>query len=89
MCLNRGTSDVDEAKTVVSLISEILSPKYAPEIIAPAIHPSSNPSARPIPISATPIVAMVVHDEPVSNEITAQMMHDAGRNIEGWRIFNP
>ena len=84
-----GTSEVDEAKTVVSLISEILSPKYAPEMIAPATQPSSNPSARPMPSSATPIVATVVHDDPVSNEIMAQMMHDAGRNIEGWRIFSP
>ena len=89
ICLKRGTSAVDDARTVVSLISEILSPKYAPEIIAPAIHPSSKPNARPIPISATPIVAMVVHDEPVSREITAQITHDAGRKIDGCRIFKP
>ena len=89
ICLNKGTSAVDEANTVVSLIIDTLSPKYAPEIIAPAIQPSLKPNARPIPISATPMVAIVVHDEPVSNEITAQMMHDAGRKIEGWRIFRP
>ena len=83
MCLNSGTSAVDDARTVVSLIIETLSPKYAPEIIAPAIQPSSKPKARPIPISATPIVAIVVHDEPVKSDMTAQMMHDAGRNIEG------
>jgi hypothetical protein len=35
------------------------------------------------------MVAMVVHDEPVRSEITAQMIHDAGRNIEGCRIFSP
>jgi hypothetical protein len=35
------------------------------------------------------MVAIVVHDEPVSSEITAQITHDAGRNIEGWRILSP
>ena len=87
--VNSGTSTVEEASTVVSLISEILSPKYAPEMIAPAIQPSSKPNALPTPIKATPMVAMVVHDEPVRSEITAQMIHDAGRNIEGCRIFSP
>ena len=87
--MNSGTSVVEDAKTVVSLITEILSPKYAPEIIAPAIHPSSNPKALPIPIRATPIVAMVVHEEPVSSDMIAQMIHDAGKKIEGCRIFNP
>ena len=87
--MKRGTSDVDEASTVVSLIIEILSPKYAPEIIAPAIHPSSKPRARPIPIRATPSVAIVVHEEPVSSDMIAHMIHEAGKNIEGWRIFRP
>ena len=84
-----GTSVVEEANTVVSLMTEILSPKYAPEIIAPAIQPSSKPNARPIPIRATPIVAMVVHEEPVRREIIAQMIHEAGKKIDGCRIFNP
>ena len=89
ICEKMGTSEVEEAKTVVSLITDILSPKYAPEIIAPAIHPSLNPIALPMPISATPMVAIVVHDEPVSKDIMAQIIHDAGRNIEGLKIFNP
>ena len=83
ICVNSGTSEVEEANTVVSLIIDILSPKYAPEIIAPAIQPSSKPNARPIPIKATPMVAMVVHEEPVSSDIMAQIMHDAGRKIDG------
>ena len=89
MCVNMGTCAVEEARTVVSLMSEILSPKYAPEIMAPAIHPSSKPRARPMPMRATPMVATVVHDDPVSSETTAQMMHEAMRNIDGWRAFNP
>ena len=89
MCVNIGTRAVDDASTVVSLMSEILSPKYAPDIMAPAIHPSSNPNARPMPIRATPMVATVVHDEPVKSEMTAQMTHEASRKIDGWRILSP
>ena len=40
-----GVSADDEANTVVSDSGETLSPKYAPEIIAPAIQPSSKPCA--------------------------------------------
>ena len=89
ICENTGTSDVDAAKTVVSLIIDILSPKYAPEIMAPAVQPSLKPIALPMPISATPMVAMVVHDEPVSSDTTAQIMHEAGRKIDGLKIFRP
>ena len=45
ICTNNGTPTVDEAITVVSESGEILSPKYAPEIIAPAIQPSEYPIA--------------------------------------------
>ncbi len=37
------TPTVDDAMIVVSDSIDSLSPKYAPEIIAPAIHPSENP----------------------------------------------
>ena len=43
MCVNKGVPDEDEARTVVSERGETLSPKYAPEMIAPAIHPGSYP----------------------------------------------
>ena len=39
---------------------------------APAVSASLKPSARPMPRSATPTVAMVVHDEPISNDTKAQ-----------------
>ena len=70
---NRGTLAVDDANTVVSDRAEILSPKYAPDIIAPATQPSEKPCAVPIPISATPIVAIVVHELPVSRDTTAHI----------------
>ena len=41
ICLKRSTPQAEEATIVVSLNGETLSPKYAPEIMAPAIQPSS------------------------------------------------
>lgn len=83
MCLNSGVPLTDAASTVVSLSGLILSPKYAPEIIAPAVHPVSNPKARPMPSSAMPIVAIVVHDDPVITDTTALMTHAEARNTAG------
>ena len=60
ICVNRGVPADDEARTVVSDNGDTLSPKYAPEIIAPAIHPGLYPCAVPIPTRATPTVAIVV-----------------------------
>jgi len=74
---------MDEASIVVSDSGEILSPKYAPEIMAPAIQPSLNPCALPIPIRAIPIVAIVVHELPVITEINAQMMQVDARKKSG------
>lgn len=73
---------MEEASIVVSDSGEILSPKYAPEIIAPAIHPSLNPCALPIPISAIPIVAIVVHELPVMTGISAQMIQVDARKSQ-------
>lgn len=78
-----GTFDAADAKTVVSERAETLSPKYAPEIIAPAIQPSLKPIALPIPISATPIVAIVVHDEPVTNDTNAHIMQATPKKTFG------
>ena len=89
ICVNRGVPAEEEASTVVSDRGEILSPKYAPEMMAPAIHPGSYPCAVPIPTKATPMVAIVVHELPVITEINAQIMHDAKRNISGMMTFIP
>ena len=64
ICVKRGVPEEDEASTVVSDRGEILSPKYAPEIMAPADHPGSKPCAVPMPINATPTVAIVVQELP-------------------------
>ena len=39
ICVNRGVPEDEEARTVVSERGDTLSPKYAPEMIAPAVHP--------------------------------------------------
>ena len=89
MWVNIGTLLIEEASTVVSDSGEILSPKYAPEMIAPAITPSLKPSALPIPRRATPIVAIVVHELPTMTETSAQITQAVSRNIFGLMILTP
>ena len=72
MCEKIGLPVTEAANTVVSESGETLSPKYAPEMMAPAIQPGSNPCASPMPIKAIPMVAMVVHELPV---ITDTIQH--------------
>lgn len=81
--------DGPEANTVVSDNGDILSPKYAPLIMAPAIQPSSNPWARPMPMRAMPMVAMVVHELPVMTLTMADMMQVEAKNISGCIICMP
>ena len=80
---------MEDASTVVSDMGEILSPKYAPEIIAPAVHPTAYPCAVPIPINAMPTVATVVHELPVISDTNAQIMHAINRNSDGVITFIP
>ena len=89
MWVKRSVPDDEDASTVVSDRGETLSPKYAPEIIAPAVHPGEKPSAVPIAISATPTVAMVVQELPVIRATAAAMAQLAKRNIRGEMICRP
>ncbi len=57
---------------MVSDNGDNLSPKYAPEIIAPAVSAGGKPKDAPIPIKATPIVAHVLHELPILTETKAQ-----------------
>ena len=77
------TPVVEAASTVVSDSGDILSPKYAPEITAPAIQASLYPIIEPMPIKAMPMVAHVVHELPVRTEITEQTMHVTARKVSG------
>ncbi len=58
---------------MVSDSGDTLSPKYAPEIMAPATQPGWNPITVPMPMKATPMVAIVLHELPVSTEMAAHM----------------
>ena len=66
-----------------------MSPKYAPEMIAPAVHPAEKPCAVPIPIKAIPTVAPVVHELPVISDTKAQIRQAMKRKSEGVMTFMP
>ena len=51
--------------------------------MAPAVHASETPKACPIPNSATPMVAIVVHELPDDKDTRAQMAHDDTRKYCG------
>ena len=57
--------------------------------MAPAVHPSLNPSALPMPMSATPIVATVVHELPVITETMALIAQAETRKTWGLMICIP
>lgn len=57
--------------------------------MAPAVQPGSKPWAVPIPMRATPIVAIVVHELPVMTDIRALIAHAAARNTDGKMTFMP
>src|SRR5690554_4399869 len=73
MCVNRSVPAIAGAKLVVSLSGEILSPKYAPDRMAPAVIPNGMFMASAIPIRAIPTVAEVVQLLPVATDIMAQI----------------
>ena len=89
ICVNRSVPATAGARFVVSDMGDILSPKYAPDIIEPATIPSFIPIALPIPISAIPIVAMVDHELPVASETIEHITTEANRKMPGLSIFNP
>ena len=66
-----------------------LSPKYAPDIIAPATIPKGIFKTLPIPIKAIPTVADVVQLLPVEIDIIAHIIIHAGKKILGCRIGKP
>ena len=71
---------------VVSERGDILSPKYDPEMIAPATMGKGTPKPRPTPIKAIPTVPAVDQELPVASETVAQIRHVANRKILGDNI---
>ena len=65
------------ARLVVSESGDILSPKYAPEMTAPAVIGAERPMIWAMPINARPIVPAVVHELPIETATRAQMIRAA------------
>ena len=89
ICINYSVPAIAGARFVVSDKGDILSPKYAPDIIAPATRPFDIPKALPIPNRAIPTVAIVDQELPEASETIAHMMAAATRKILGFSICNP
>ena len=66
MWANKSLPATAEARFVESESGDILSPKTAPEIIAPAVKAGLIPSVVPIPKRAMPTVEMVVKPLPIA-----------------------
>lgn len=62
---------------VVSERGEHLSPRYAPEITAPAVMAGDTPSMTAMPTSPTPMVPAVVQELPMLSAMTPQMRAEA------------
>ena len=89
MWSNKLTSPTAAAKFVVSYNGDILSPKYAPEITAPAVISIGMFRGTLIPINATPIVAQVDQELPILIETKAQTTKAQVKNHCGLIIWIP
>ena len=76
-------------RLVVSESGDILSPKNAPEQIAPTVQCIGTPSASPMPTMARPTVPTVPQEVPVASETTVVKIQVAGRNTVGFKIDSP
>ena len=76
-------------RIVVSDSGVILSPKYAPQITAPAAAASERPSTVAIPTKATPSVPAVVHELPVTMPTSAQIAAVATKKMLGFSSLIP
>ena len=76
-------------RIVVSESGVILSPKYAPQMTAPAAIASETPSTFAIPTNATPSVPAVVHELPVTMPTIAQIAAVARKNTLGLSSRTP
>ena len=78
MCAKRSEPATAEAKLVESDSGDILSPKTAPEMMAPAVNAGLIPRVVPIPKRASPTVETVVNPLPMASPTSEQT-----RNTEG------
>ena len=78
MCLKRSVPTMAEAKLVDSDKGDILSPKTAPEMIAPATRAGLAFILAPIPKSAIPTVEIVVKPLPIARPTIEQTIKTDG-----------
>ena len=83
ICPNSVAPAIAGARFVVSDNGDILSPKYAPDTIAPAVIAAGKFSAAPTPIKATPIDPAVDQDDPVAKDTILHRIHAVTRNTFG------
>ena len=74
----RSVSATAEARLVESDRGDILSPKTAPEIIAPAVKAGLMPKVLPIPKRAIPTVDTVVKQDPMARPTKEQTRKTEG-----------
>ena len=72
-CWYRSTPDATAARLAESESGEHVSPKYAPEMIAPAAMAGFNPMFAAIPMKPMPIVPTTVHELPMLIATMAEM----------------
>ena len=89
MCSNSSAPATAGARLVVSDSGDILSPKYAPEITAPAVAAGDSPRPWATPTRPMPRVPAVVQELPMAREATAQSTALDTKNQAGSRIFMP
>src|SRR5699024_967952 len=89
ICANKSTFNIEDAIFVVSESGDILSPKKAPETIAPAVIGSDTSVALDIPINATPMVPTVVKELPTLIPTIADTRNTIAKKNFGVTILNP
>ena len=80
ICLNRSASTIAAAKLVDSDRGDILSPKTAPDTIAPTTKAGFSPNVVPMPKKAMPIVDITVKALPTALPTIAQTTNTDGTN---------
>ena len=89
ICSNNVVPAIADAKFVVSENGDCLSPKYAPDTIAPAVMAGLIPRPAPIPINAIPTVPADDQELPHAMDINAAARHAQSKKNFGDISFNP
>src|SRR5882757_6050675 len=86
ICSNKSEPAAAVARFTVSDSGDVLSPKYAPEMTAPAVIAGDNPMLVATPINPMPIVPATVHELPIPTATPAQISAVAAYKSCGLRI---